>query len=186
MIRWRVKGMLVNEVEIGSRPANRRFGWWKGLALTLGVGTALASLIPYTMILADVTNGVLIGNGLLGHLHQIPPPSLWVIPQTAAISLLVLPAMFAIVVVPITLSYTAARLAAKHIRLTLTRRIAIGVALGIAAESALSAFFSSHGSEWERLAAPHPSNVPLLVAAFTGGALGTLIRPRWLGIDHRV
>lgn len=170
--------MLVNEVQIGTRSANWPFGWWKGLALTLGIGTALASLIPYTMILGYVTNGVLIGNGV----HQIPPPSLWVIPGTAAISLLVVPAMFAFVAVPITLSYAAVRWAAKHTRLTLIRRIAIGLVLGVAAESALPAFLSAHGSIWERLTAPHPSSVPLLVAAFTGGTLGALIRPRWLGL----
>jgi hypothetical protein len=136
------------------------------------------------MILADVANAVLIGNGMLGNIHQIPPPSLWVIPETAAILLLVVPAMFAWVAVPITLSYAAVRWAAKYMRLTLTRRMAIGFVLSVAAETALPAFLSAHGSVWERLTAPRPSNFPLLVAAFTGGALGALIRPQWLGNNH--
>lgn len=173
----------MSEVDIGSQSTNRPFGWWKGLALTLGTGTALASLIPCTMILAYFTKGVLIGNGIVGYVHEIPPPSLWVIPATAAISLLVVPAMFTFVAVPISLSYAAVRWVSKHTRLTLTRRIAIGFVLSVAAESALPAFLSAHGSVWERLTAPHHSNVPLLVAAFTGGTLGALVRPQWLGIN---
>ena len=76
------------------------------------------------------------------------------------------------------------RWVAGRVQLPLLRRTIAGLALSVGAETAIPVVLSAHGSVWHRLTVPHPSLLPLIVAAFTGPVLGALTRPRWLGVPE--
>ncbi len=154
-------------------PDDEPYDWWLGLAVTFVVGITVSAYV-----------GALSANVVDGVMHGSPRHVLLSVPNALPGMLISWPVAFVLGTLPITFGYAVVRLTAPYFRMTLLRRLGIGLALGTAANILLLAVDQPFNLQTLQhgLMALRPPFFPYVEIEACAIVLAFVARQRWFGI----
>jgi len=156
-----------------SNPDDAPNGWWLGLVITLAVGITVSAYV-----------GALAYNLEYAVLHGSAQEAISSVPRALLGMILSWPTAFVVGVVPITVSYSALRLIASYVGMTVPRRIGIGLALGTAMNILVLVFDTPYDPDTGQigLTALRVPFFPYTEIQASALVLALVVRSRWFGV----